>query len=379
MGNSLILNFKYDRMVRFIFLLSFVLFSFSVFSQTKKADFDHLMNPVRNYVIYQTISEMEIDGKPNEISWEKADWSEYFGDIEGDVKPNPLYQTRFKMLWDKSNLYILAELEEPHIWSYYTTHDQIVYHENDFEIFIDPDRDTHNYYEFEINAQNTLFDLFMNKPYRNGGRAEIDWNIKGFKSAVSIDGTINNPNDSDRKWTLEIAIPFRSLSNTNEFIMPQNGSYWKVNFSRVQWQTEVVNGKYQRVKNQSTQKLLPENNWVWSPQGVVNMHYPERWGVAQFTTDPVGENEVSFILPEEEIFGKYIWLVYYKQQLFKSKNGNYASSLSQLEINQSVKTKNGTVYYEMEVNGDTFKVYLKNERELKFSINQDGLFKKITK
>ena len=27
---------------------------------------------------------------------------------------------------------------------------------------------------------------------------------------------------------------------------------------------------------------LPEDNWVWSPQGAINMHLPERWGRLRF-------------------------------------------------------------------------------------------------
>lgn len=31
--------------------------------------------------------------------------------------------------------------------------------DNDFEVFLDPDGDNHNYYEIEINAHNTVWDL----------------------------------------------------------------------------------------------------------------------------------------------------------------------------------------------------------------------------
>src|SRR3712207_6853585 len=31
-------------------------------------------------------------------------------------------------------------------------HDAIIYHDNDFEVFIDPDNDTHQYFEIEVNA-----------------------------------------------------------------------------------------------------------------------------------------------------------------------------------------------------------------------------------
>ncbi len=367
-------------MKQFLILLGFLFLTHFSFSQKMWAGYEHLMSPVRNYVIYQAVSEINIDGKPDEISWQKAEWSEYFQDIEGELKPEPLYQTRFKMLWDKKNLYILAELEEPHIWTYYSVRDQVVFHENDFEIFIDPTGDTHNYFEFEINAQNTLFDLYMPKPYRNGGEAMITWNMRGFKSAVFVDGTLNNPNDIDKKWTVEVAIPFKSLTDYKEYVMPEDGNHWKINFSRVQWQTEVVYGKYSKIKDKKTNKHLGENNWVWSAQGVVNMHFPERWGIAQFSSKPVGGSTDFFIQTDEEKFAKYLWFVYYKQQSHRNRTGNYALTLSELDLYQSTKTENGKyILYDMKVNGHIFTITLQNERGLKLSVNQDGFFEILNK
>lgn len=367
-------------MLRFNLLLIFLLFTYFSHAQKISSEYEHLMHPVRNYIVYQTISEINIDGKPDEISWQQAQWSKHFQDIEGDAKPEPLYQTRFKILWNEQNLYILAELEEPHIWSYYATHDQIVYHENDFEIFIDPNRDTHNYFEFELNARNTLFDLFMSKPYRNGGRAEIDWNIKNFESAISIEGTLNNPEDIDKKWIVEIAIPFNSLTKNEKYVAPENGSLWKINFSRVQWQTEVVDGKYQKVKDIKTNKYLSENNWVWSAQGAVNMHFPERWGLAQFSTNKVGCETTNFYLPDEERLGKYLWHVYYKQQSYRLKNGNYANSLFELDVAESTKIDSGeSIIFEMKTTGNGFAATLQNEAGLILSLNQNGLFQILNK
>ena len=233
--------------------------------------YENLFSTPRNYIVYRAVSKIIIDGKADETSWQKAEWSAYFKDIEGDKKPAPTYRTHIKMLWDEQNLYILAELEEPHVWAYYVTCDQIVFHENDFEIFIDPDHDTHNYFEFELNAQNTLFDLFMPKPYRNGGKYDIGWNSNDFKSAVFVEGTKNNPSDIDKKWTVEMAIPFSDLKIEGDFIVPKNGDYWKIGFSRVQWQTEIVDGKYEKIKDGQTNRFLSEDNWVWSEQGV-NKH-----------------------------------------------------------------------------------------------------------
>ncbi len=363
------------------FTLSFLLFATTVSnSQNIFEGYQHLFSTPRNYVVYQTISEITIDGKADETSWQKANWSEYFLDIEGNKKPVPTYRTHVKMLWDEKNLYILAELEEPNVWAYYTTRDQIVFHENDFEIFIDPDHDTHNYFEFELNAQNTLFDLFMPKPYRNGGKYDIGWDAAGFKSAVFVDGTVNEPKDADKKWTVEMAIPFSALEIEGSFMVPKNGDYWKIGFSRVQWQTEIVDGKYQKVKDPETNRFLPEDNWVWSEQGVVNMHFPERWGIAGFSAKPVGEKQIDFVYPEEETFGKYIWLVYYKQHSFKRENENFATSLSELGLNEKITTETGEIVsIKMETSDTGFQAVLKNNNGLKLTINQDGLFQKTIK
>ena len=47
----------------------------------------------------------------------------------------------------------------------------VIFHDNDFEVFIDPDGDNHQYYEFEMNALNTIWELTLPRPYRAGGEA----------------------------------------------------------------------------------------------------------------------------------------------------------------------------------------------------------------
>ena len=63
------------------------------------------------------------------------------------------------MLWDDEYFYFAAELIEDQIWATLTERDSVIFYDNDFEIFIDPDGDSHQYYEFEINALNTVWDL----------------------------------------------------------------------------------------------------------------------------------------------------------------------------------------------------------------------------
>ncbi len=95
-----------------------------------------------------------------------------------------------KMLWDDEFLYIAADLLEPDIWGTLTTRDAVIFQDNDFEVFIDPDGDTHDYFELEVNALKTAWDLLLPQPYRDGGSAIDGWDIAGLEVGVDIRGTL---------------------------------------------------------------------------------------------------------------------------------------------------------------------------------------------
>ena len=245
---------------------------------------------VRNYICYRAGDPLEIDGHLDEAAWLAFDWSDDFVDIEGDIRPAPRWRTRVKMLWDDTYLYIGAELEEPHVWGTITQRDAVIFKDNDFEVFIDPDGDTYNYYELEINALGTVWDLFLPKPYRDGGKAVDAWDIEGLQAAVHIQGTINDPSDRDDLWTVELAFPWSALTeHAPGKRAPRGGERWRINFSRVQWRLGVIDGAYRKLTDPDSGEPLAEDNWVWSPQGAVNMHMPEMWGIVEFSDHHPGE------------------------------------------------------------------------------------------
>jgi len=180
------------------------------------------------------------------------------------------------MLWDDDYLYVGARLEEPDVWASLRQHDSVIFRDNDFEVFLNPTGDTRNYFEFEINALNTGWDLFLPKPYKQGGKADNSWEIRGLLTAVSIDGTLNHPGDRDRGWSVELAFPWNAFRERSGMGRPDPDAEWRINFSRVEWQVRVAGGNYQKLPG------LREDNWVWSPQGLVDMHGPEHWGFAKF-------------------------------------------------------------------------------------------------
>jgi hypothetical protein len=220
---------------------------------------------------------LKIDGKLGDAAWRAAPWTSDFIDIEGKAKPKPRFRTRAKMLWDDTYLYVAAELVEPHLWATYDRHDMVIFHEHDFEIFLDPDGDRLHYFEFELNALNTGWDLYLPAPYNDGGKADDSWEIPGLQTAVHLRGTLNNPMDRDHGWTLEMAFPWAAFNRgPRPAGPPRPGEHWRINFSRVEWLLDVKDGRY--VKRPGTK----EDNWVWSPQGVINMHVPEKWGRVYF-------------------------------------------------------------------------------------------------
>ncbi|MEN8126143.1 MAG: carbohydrate-binding family 9-like protein, partial [Bacteroidota bacterium] len=149
------------------------------------------------HIAYNTSEKIAIDGNDSETSWKNVEWSDAFIDIQGVKKPK--YETKIKILWDDTYFYILAKLEEPHVWATIKDRDAIIFYNNDFEVFVDPEGNNHGYYELEINALNTVWDLFISKPYRELNQPILnDWNVTGLKSAIKVNGTLNNPNDIDK-------------------------------------------------------------------------------------------------------------------------------------------------------------------------------------
>ena len=293
-------------------------------------EFDRLLTiEPRHYLAYRALSEVTIDGRLDEPSWQRASWTDAFVDIEGEGKPAPRFCTRAKMLWDDVYLYVAADLQEPDVWGTLTERDAVIYHDNDFEVFIDPDGDTHQYYEFEINALGAEWDLFLVRPYRDGGPALNAWDIQGLKTAVHVWGTINNPKDSDEGWSVEMAFPWSVLREcAHRPTPPEEGDQWRLNFSRVEWQVEPEEDQEGYLKIEGT----PEDNWVWSPQGLINMHYPEQWGVVQFTQRPVGAGGARYEPAPEREAERLLREIYYRQREFRRDNRRYASSLDTLGI-----------------------------------------------
>lgn len=266
-----------------------------------------------------------IDGNVNDEAWGDAPWSSNFADILGRTAPEPRYVTAVKLLWDSEFLYVAAVLEEPRLQGSFLERDAYIFQQdNDFEVFIDPDGDTHNYFEFGINALGTVYDLLLTRPYRDGGQALFGWDIAGLRHAVMTGGTLNDDSDADDGWLVELALPWSALAEAaGVAVPPEAGEYWRMNFSRVEWQYDFSSRSYTKKADPATGEPYPEDNWVWSPQGEINMHMPERWGYVVFTDGGEG----AWINPPNlpvELARHSLYTLYHAQRRFHEETGGFA-------------------------------------------------------
>lgn len=129
---------------------------------------------------------------------------------------------------------------------------------------------------------------------------------------------------------MEQALPWEVLEEAApDQCPPEAGEQWRLNFSRVEWPTTVVDGRYQ--KDIDTTEVHPENNWVWSPQGVIDMHRPERWGVVQLAGGEAGTDTIAV---DERPNREIEWALrrlYGRQRAYYDGAGQYATTFSALD------------------------------------------------
>ena len=199
--------------------------------------------------------------------------------------------------------------------------------------------------------------------------------MPGQKTGVFVKGTINDPSDTDEYWTVEIAFPFKGMAeHAGTDCPPADGDQWRINFSRVEWEHKIVDGKYVRVPEVGAPHASGnEQNWIWSPQGAVNMHRPETWGYLQYSQKPVGNTDAEFIDPTAK--ARYLlYKILYAQEAYILRYGHYAQNLKALELGnlvdeslaEPIKMKSdGTRFTAITraklSGGKTVSVYLSNE------------------
>lgn len=238
---------------------------------------------------------IEIDGKLDEADWQRGAWSTNFVDLISGK--SAMHDTKVCVMWDDQYLYVAYKVEEPNVQAKFTERDSLIYQENDVELFVAGED---AYYEFEINALGTIYEgMFVwQSVYETSGIAklpELDrtrpeiksqpftgvgfqqhprgprwaflgWDFPEAKTAVHVEGTINDDSDQDRGWTVELAFPWKEFAVLNmskpRSLPPKPGDVWRMDFSRF---------------NQYKEPAPAEDSggWALSYHGVWDSHIPE--------------------------------------------------------------------------------------------------------
>ena len=277
--------------------------AFAICAHGQNSTFPCPENEIARYTAYRTREPIKVDGRLDEPVWKRTPLSPRFVDILSGGRA--IHDTRAAVVWDEENLYIAFRVEEPFVHAKYTNRNDPIYYDNDLEVFI-AGRDA--YYEFEVNAFNTTYEVFFIwkdaydkggfasapefsldklKPFngvgftnhpRGGRLGQFDWSFPGKRTAVAIDGTVNNDKDRDRGWTVELAFPWKGMQwlakAENRALPPRDGDVWRMDFSRF-----------------NTYKEAPPANdsggWVWTRHGIWDSHIPECFAHIRFTTNNV--------------------------------------------------------------------------------------------
>lgn len=200
-----------------------------------------------------------IDGGLTDAVWQSALPVTLKDNRSGEAVIDPLLTTKVMVCHDENNLYLAFRCNDPDIWTTFTKRDEHLWEEEAVEVFIDVDDVPNNYVEIEVSPANVLFDSYITDPEHIDVAKTARLNLKGIRTAVQVQGTLNQRGDRDSGWTVEIVLPFEELltERTREIT---DQTTFKINFYRLDENND-----------------MPRTAYSWSPTGS-SFHRPSVFG-----------------------------------------------------------------------------------------------------
>ena len=209
-------------------------------------------------VAVHTPMPLKLDGKLKEEIYQKAAKVYLKNSIDKREIGDPNYESYAQVAYDDRYLYVAFSCMDQDIHSSFTQRDEHLWKEEAVEFFIDTDEAPNNYLEFEVSPRNVLYDSYIVDPKNIDVPATSKLDLEGIQTAVYVEGTVNQRQDEDQRWTVEMAIPFAEMVEdfTPELLKEAS---WKVNFYRI------------------NHDKSPLEYMAWSPtQG--SFHQPDKFG-----------------------------------------------------------------------------------------------------
>jgi hypothetical protein len=262
-----------------------------------------------DYVAVRASGPIAADGSARAAVWAAAPRTERFVDLVTGA-PAAL-DTRASILWDDDNLYIAFWAAEPAVVATMTNRDELLFFENDLEIFI---AGGESYYELEFNALGVRYEAFYiwRDSFTRGSRwdtpqfdvhnpmvhsfggdyepsrdsfwtgnhprgtrwAYLNYDLPAVAVAVAVNGAINDSSVVDEGWSAEVTIPWASLGDlaNGRSLPPQDGDVWG-----------IFLGRFEQLATRSPETTATAG-WGASPIGVADTHVPESFTQVHFSS-----------------------------------------------------------------------------------------------
>ena len=256
---------------------------------------------IPHYAAVRCQSAPVIDGKLDDEVWKRVEKTSNFVDlISGE---QTIHETKAAITWDDQNLFIAFWVSEPNVDAKYKERDDPIYYDNDVEVFI-AGKDA--YYEFEVNAFGTIYEAFFvwEDAYRKGGYSRdpqlrrdapksqpfngvglknhprgkriafLGYDFPNLRSAVHINGSLNDDSDIDQGWTAELAFPWQEMKwlakGDRRSLPPKPGDKWRIDLFRF--------NKYKAPAPEQD-----SGGWALGKHGVWDSHIPEIFPIVTFS------------------------------------------------------------------------------------------------
>ncbi|MHC4565239.1 MAG: amidohydrolase family protein [Planctomycetota bacterium] len=173
-----------------------------------------------------------VTGKGDSPAWKKTAWEPLTSRVSGGHK----HETRVKVLYSDTGLYVLMEAEDGKITAKMDADFLDLWNEDVFEFFLWPDEEYPIYFEYEISPLGYELPIII----PNFGGEFLGWRPWHYdgdrktRKATTATGGPKWSGASITGWKAEVFVPYDLLKPLQN-VPPQAGTRWRANFYRVDY------------------------------------------------------------------------------------------------------------------------------------------------
>ena len=178
------------------------------------------------YPLIYAVVPPQIDGRLDDQVWERAEPLTRFYTYKTFGEHVDICTAY--MAWDKDNLYLGVDIKDKDLYVADKDDDAELWLADVAELFVKPREGPFDLYEFEFNMWNALWDIHY-IGWGGGGAARFTVSSDtGIIVKSTHKGTINDWEDVDEGWSVEVAIPLKAFARAVPD-GPKAGDRWRFN------------------------------------------------------------------------------------------------------------------------------------------------------